>query len=82
MAAAVTRILATLLACLLLGNAYVDGLLFNHGGSHGDAELARNDDRYSSAITLSAPFRYFGNAQTRIFVSFDDIVSKGKEVLT
>lgn len=42
--------------------------LFGTDTGAGDAELASNDDGSTSAITLSAPFPFFGSAETDIYV--------------
>ena len=44
-------------------------LVFPHGASSGDSTLHRVDDGYSSAVTLTSTFTFFGVQQTTIFVS-------------
>ena len=51
-----------ILACLLLKNVEAVPLasFYSFGSSAGDTSLPRNDDGYSSLISLSTAFPYFG----------------------
>ena len=44
-------------------------ILFDFGASHGDTMLHRNDDGYSSAISISIAFPFFGQSYSTLYVS-------------
>ena len=60
-----------ILACLLLKNLEAVPLasFYSFGSSAGDTSLPRNDDGYSSLITLTTRFPYFGTNPNTLYVS-------------
>ena len=58
-------------------------LLFEFGSSTGDGQLPANDDGYSSAISLTVPFRFFGNEYSQVYVRNSDLfLMKCVEIVT
>lgn len=48
---------------------------YPYGYSAGDSNLPANDDGYTSLISLSTPFPYFGQSYSGLYVSyFEDVV--------
>ena len=60
-----------ILVCLLLKlvEAVPLGSFYTFGSSAGDTSLPRSDDGYSSLISLSTPFPYFGTNHNAVYVS-------------
>ena len=60
-----------ILACLLfrLVEAVPLASFYTFGSSAGDTSLPRNDDGYSSLISLSTAFPYFGTNHNAVYVS-------------
>jgi len=62
--------LGLVLALAVLGS--VKGVplasFYTFGTAAGDAALPRNDDGYSSLITLSTTFHYFGTSPNAVYV--------------
>ena len=58
-----------LLLCVPSGIAVPLSSFYSYGSAVGDSVLPPTDDGSSPAITLPAPFRFYGTNYTTIFVS-------------
>ena len=68
--------------CLLL--KFVEAVplasFYTFGSSAGDTSLPRNDDGYSSLISLTTAFPYFGTNPNTVYVSVACIAAKVSSV--